>query len=349
MNSNLDILIINNVPTFYKINLYNELSTRCKIHVIFLAFTNQVVLQEKFKESIQFSYEMLSTRHIDHRNRFHTMIRLLSILISTNYKKIIFGGYVNFEFIILMFFTSKKKNCLQLESSIRESKTSGIHAILKKIIFSRFSVALPSGKLHSSVFVKLGFKGKIIETKGVGIFNKQVFESNNEIKKDSTIKYLYVGRLIPVKNLELLIKVFNVINKPLTIVGEGYLELALKAKAKSNITFTGFIDNIDLKNIYKNNDIFILPSISEPWGLVVEEAVYFGLPVIVSDAVGCQFEMVLEPRTGVVFSTHDEKSLISAINRIEIDLSLYKDNCQLFDFKNRDIHQIEAYVKILVI
>lgn len=90
----------------------------------------------------------------------------------------------------------------------------------------------------------------------------------------------------------MLIKAFNENGKPLTIIGTGSKEAEYKALAKSNITFLGFVDNNKLKDIYVNCDCFILPSNSEPWGLVVEEALYNGLPVIVSDMVGCNVDMV---------------------------------------------------------
>jgi glycosyltransferase involved in cell wall biosynthesis len=149
------------------------------------------------------------------------------------------------------------------------------------------------------------------------------------------------------KNLEFLIDTFNKLDKPLTIVGAGELENKLKQLANTNITFTGFVPNDKVYNHYLNNHIFVLPSLSEPWGLVVEEAIYFGLPVLVSDAVGCQEEMVIKPNTGLSFSPYSESSLIEAISKIESDYDYFKNNCFSFDFEKRDLRQIEAYLKIL--
>jgi glycosyltransferase involved in cell wall biosynthesis len=345
----IDILIINNVPSFYKVNLYNELAKRCKIHVVFIALTNQVVIEESFQENIQFSYELLSSIQIEKRNRWQSLKRLYSICKSYNYQKIIYGGYDDVEQRVLLFLTPKSKNCLQFESSIRESKVTGVIAVIKKLFFSRISIALPSGKLQTAVFEALGYKGTIIETKGVGIFNKSCIKEPNKISQNPIPNYIYVGRLIPVKNLEFLIAVFNAINKPLTIVGAGIFDPVLKKQANSNIKFTGFVPNEDLGGLYNVNDIFILPSISEPWGLVVEEAVYFGLPVLVSDAVGCQEEMVLKPKTGIVFSPFDAESLKNAIKKMENNVEYYRHNCFSFDFSVRDTIQIEAYLKVLSI
>lgn len=347
MKKNIDLLIINNVPSFYKINLYNELAKKCKIHVIFLALTNQVVINDNFEKEISFSFDLISNIQIEKRNKFESLKKVFSICDTYNYKKIIYGGYVDFEVNFLLFMNKKSKNCLQFESSIKESKITGFVALIKKILLSRISIALPSGKLQTDVFKSLRFRGKIIETKGVGIFNKK--KNNKSYVENSKLKYLYVGRLISLKNLEFLIETFNQLDNKLTIVGSGVLEKKLKQIANSNISFTGFISNEDIHEQYFNHDVFILPSLSEPWGLVVEEAIFCGLPVIVSDAVGCQEEMVIKPKTGVVFSLNDKNSLLDAINNIEINYDYYRLNSLSFDFYDRDLQQINQYLEILKI
>lgn len=347
MKKEIDFLIVNNVPSFYKINLYNELAKKCKIHVVFLGLTNQVVISNTFKEDILFTFDLLSPVQIEKRNKIESFKRLYSISKKYDYRKIIYGGYIDFEVKLMLFLTPKFKNCLQFESSIKESKVTGYIAVIKKLLLSRISIALPSGKLQSAVFKALNFNGKIIETRGVGIFNKKEITKNKIDEIKSQRKYIYVGRLIALKNLEFLIDTFNKLNKPLTIVGAGERESQLKQLANKNITFTGFVPNEEICNLYLNHDIFVLPSLSEPWGLVVEEAIYFGLPVAVSDAVGCQEEMVIKPNTGLSFSPYDKVSLIEAITKIEINYDFYKNNCQQFDFEKRDLKQIEAYLKIL--
>jgi glycosyltransferase involved in cell wall biosynthesis len=345
----IDLLIINNAPAFYKINLYNELARRCNIHVVFLGLTKKVVISEKFKDEILFSYEILFESQIELRNKFYSFVKLYTISRKFIFKKIIYGGYDTLECFLLPFFISKKKNCLQFESSIKESKVKGSIAIIKKLLFKRFAIALPSGKLQSAVFEALKYNGRIIETYGVGIFNKRENRDNKENSLIRQCRYLYVGRLIDLKNLIFLVDTFNSLNKPLTIVGTGELESQLKLLANKNITFSGFISNEDIYKYYLSHDIFILPSIAEPWGLVVEEAIYFGLPVIVSEAVGCQEELVVMPNTGLTFSPFSQSSLFEAINQIESSYNFYKNNCCRFDFDKRDLRQIEAYLKILSI
>lgn len=347
MKTSIDILIINNAPSFYKVNLYNELSKKCKIHVVFIALMNQVVISESFKEDILFSHDLLSPIQIEKRNKWQSLKKLYAICKRYDYKKIIYGGYSDIEERVFMFLTPKSKNCIQFESSILESKVTGVVGIIKKVFFNRFSIALPSGELQTAVFKALGYQGEIIETKGVGIFNKSLVRKAKLSEKNVEPSYIYVGRLIEIKNLRFLVEVFNTLNKPLTIVGSGILDIDLKRIANANIKFTGFVNNNEVHALYESNDVFILPSFSEPWGLVVEEAIYNGLPVLVSDSVGCQEEMVLKPKTGVVFSSSNQNSLIEAITAIEANIDYYRQNCIAFDFDQRDTAQIDSYVKLL--
>lgn len=346
MKRKTDLLVINNCPSFYKINLYNELNKHCSLHVVFVGLSDQVVIDENFEHRIQFSYELIDDIQIENRSKLKTFFRLAKVFSTYDATKIIYGGYVEIESVLMMFLTSKTKNCLQFESSIKESKVTGIAALIKKFLFSRFSIVLPSGKLQADVFRSLNYKGNIIETIGVGLMNKAGGEKVPTQVSDR-YKYLYVGRLIALKNLDQLIRVFNKNGKSLTIVGTGILEEELKRKANHNISFQGFVPNSSIAEVYKKHDVFVLPSVSEPWGLVVEEAIYYGLPVLVSQYVGCQFDMVEKPNTGLIFSPNSDDSLQNSIEVIERDYTFYRNNCLNFDFENQNQIQIQAYLKTL--
>ncbi|BBU63238.1 hypothetical protein MSC49_31730 [Methylosinus sp. C49] len=130
---------------------------------------------------------------------------------------------------------------------------------------------------------------------------------------------LYVGRLAPEKNLPLLLQAFGALAKDdprstLKLVGEGperkALELAAESMALSaRVVFAGGLSGQQLFDEYVNAACLVLPSSSEPWGLVVNEALSYGCPVVVSDHCGCAPDLVLEGTTGFRFSTFDVASL----------------------------------------
>jgi glycosyltransferase involved in cell wall biosynthesis len=344
----LDLLIINNVPAFYKIALYNELSRKINIHVVFIGLSDQVVNDEDFQNTIKFSYILLSPS-LKKRNVITSFIRIIYQLKKYKFSKIVYGGYSEIELFLLPFFYPSMNNCLQFESSIMESKTKGIKGLIKRILFNRYNVGMPSGKLQNLVFSELKFKGQVVETFGVGIIKTKIFRPRNLRKSSRSLKYLYVGRLIPIKNLELLITYFNKTGRHLSIVGSGILKKELITLAASNVKFYDFVENNDIVEIYSSHDVLILPSISEPWGLVVEEAIYHGLPVIVSERVGCHFDLVKLPKTGEVFNCNNSDSLSAAINLIEMNYSTYINNCNNFNFDDRVAKQISAYLSLLEI
>jgi glycosyltransferase involved in cell wall biosynthesis len=101
----------------------------------------------------------------------------------------------------------------------------------------------------------------------------------------------------------------------LRIVGDGELLTQLKvAYNNDNIIFTGAKKNNELYLEYQNADTFILPSLKEAWGLVVNEAMCSGLPVIVSNKVGAAYDLVEGKDTGFIFEVGNVEALINKLD-----------------------------------
>lgn len=347
MKKKYDFVFLTNTPSFYKINLCNQIAITHSILLVFYGYGAEAV-NTRLDSNVdyQFDYVFLHKGNAACRNKFMTFFRLLFLMKNTQFKKILYSGWFVPEYNFMAFFIPKYKNCLVCESSSFESHFNGIKGWVKKCIISQMGTVLPSGEPQKRIFEEIGYKGQISITGGVGIFRKQPRSLSVDVVKRNK-KYVYVGRLIECKNLKFLVKTFNDLGKPLTIVGKGELEDELKAMAKSNITFLGFIDNEKLKSIYQAHDVFILPSKSEPWGLVVEEALYWGLPVIVSDRVGSYIDMVEKLHTGCIFHYNSEKELYHAIETVESNYESYRNNVLRVDFDERDKKQVTAYTKLL--
>ena len=342
-----DIVFLSNTPSFYKINLCNEIGKKRSVLLVLYGYGDEAVnTLLNPDETYDFDYYFLFEGNSSKRNKITVFLKLLLLMSRIKYKKILYSGWFVPEYNILSFFTSRRDNCLICESSIREVSFTGIKGFIKKKIINRMGVVLPSGTLHLEIFDSIGFKGHVVKTGGVGIFYKGDKGVGNK-KCNTPLRYLYVGRLIDVKNLEFLVKAFNKNGKPLTIVGKGCLEASLKQMACKNIDFKGFIDNKDLPQIYKEHDIFILPSKLEPWGLVVEEAIYWGLPVVVSENVGSSIDLVKNLETGLIFKMDDQSNFDETLETLENNYSYYKNNVDKVDFDQRDLMQIDAYVKLV--
>jgi glycosyltransferase involved in cell wall biosynthesis len=109
----------------------------------------------------------------------------------------------------------------------------------------------------------------------------------------------------------------------LLIVGDGAESDALKQMAANltdgqpgRIVFAGFRSQAEIARLYDLCDVFCLPSVHEPWGLAVNEAMACSRPVVVSDEVGCQPDLVRDGETGLVFRARDTAALAACLRRL---------------------------------
>lgn len=335
-----NIVFILNVPAFYKINLLRELTDSYNITAIILGRTNQVV-SEKELSQLGFKTIVLSQDDMDVKWKGVFRARKLwKTLCKLNPDKIIFTGWDNIDLVINAFLSKKRRNCVISESSIFESDTHGLKARLKKIILKRFATALPSGKPHEELLLKLGFQGKMIITGSVGINNPI---DHIDRQKNHPPKYLYIGRLIDIKNVRMMVEVFNFINRPLTIVGDGPLREELEKSSHPNVKFYGFASRDEVKRLLGEHDCLVLPSKREPWGLVVEEALMSGMPVLASNKVGSSVDLIKEYDSGVLFDPYDKEDFIKGVEQIENNYSQLKSNALNIDFAEREQNYINAF------
>jgi hypothetical protein len=338
-----DYVIVTHLPVFYKVNLYNALSEHLNIYVIFLGAQTNEQRGSGFskEEEASFEYTVIFNGSFQDRNKLFSTIVVLKKLKEIRFKQLIVSGWDLPEFWLSCFVTPKSSNCLALESSVIESRTVGIKSWLKKLFLLRISKVFASGQMHAELLEQLSFRGDIRVTYGVGLINKP---KHNVINKVYARKYLFIGRLVEAKNLHYLINVFNGLPEySLSIVGQGPLEKELKGIANSNICFLDSVNNNQIKSLFEAHDILILPSVSEPWGLVIEEALYFGVPVIVSNK--CGVSSLVNDLNGAVFELEEEDSLLRIMQ--SIDQQKYDSllaGVKGFSIESKDVMQVEAYV-----
>ena len=140
---------------------------------------------------------------------------------------------------------------------------------------------------------------------------------------DQDIVYLFVGKLEPRKAPDLLIEAFKRVDSAKThliVVGTGVMESWLRAQASERVHFVGFQNQSVMSHWYAASDVLVLPSSwGETWGLVINEAMASGLPIIASDKVGAAMDLVAHGRNGYVFKSGDPISLADAMRRMITD------------------------------
>lgn len=132
---------------------------------------------------------------------------------------------------------------------------------------------------------------------------------------------LFCGRLSEEKNLFSLLAAHGRLegsDSALVLVGDGPLMGRLKQYVSDHglksVHFVGFQNRDSVLNYYSIADVLVLPSIRETWGIVVNEAMCFGLPIITSDRVGAAYDMVEHGVNGFVFKPDGVDGLTEALN-----------------------------------
>ena len=138
--------------------------------------------------------------------------------------------------------------------------------------------------------------------------------------------FLYVGRLVEEKGVFDLLAAYRKLPEDLrneiglVFVGNGRAKSVLMAQAAKlgdgTVKFPGFVQREDLPHYYALADACILPTYTDPWGLVVNEAMACGLPVIVSDAAGCARDLVEENWNGLLVRSQHPDELATALKMI---------------------------------
>lgn len=335
------IIIITNLPAFYKVNLFNKMAERAAIFVIFTGADAAIRNRDFTEQKCNFPYRFLQSNSM-----FGQLREIIQIINKNRYQKLIIGGWDHPVYFAAAFNSPKGKNELIMESSYLESQVTGPKAFAKRIFLSRISRVLASGESQKKLMSSLHFKGEVLITKGVGLF-KLVVQPPPKVVHSVT-KFLYVGRLSSEKNIEFLIQYFN--TQPglhLNIIGYGPEEERLKGIANNNIYFIGPVDNEKLPAYYQNHEVFILPSLSETWGLVVEEALNNGLPVLLSKNCGI-YESLRTEGVVLAFNPFDMESLNQAVKKIcEVGTyRKYQNSISKLDFQKRADRQVQKYLQI---
>lgn len=146
--------------------------------------------------------------------------------------------------------------------------------------------------------------------------------------RDDQPVVLYASKFMPRKHPDDVIEAVARLQQQgvrvsLLLVGTGELESALRERVAElglqDVVFGGFVNQAELPRVYATSDVFVLPSENEPWGLIVNEVMCAGLPVVVADEVGCVPDLVRDGVNGRHMRAGDVDSLTVALRDLLAD------------------------------
>jgi glycosyltransferase involved in cell wall biosynthesis len=341
------ILVVHNqLWAHYKSKLFSEIYknlTETNSHSSFLVVhialheASRSVMQDDEQVKYEYPYKVLFNRNLDSvkfAERLKALVRAFD-----DFKPTVLNvtGYFDYAQVLLMIYARTKgvKVVLSSESSTMDHNRSAVKEKIKSWIVNRADAFFCFGKSSADYLLSLGVKENQIAVKNAAVIDEDVIRTNYDqaksaispdIFRQKNRKFVYVGRLAEEKNLELLIKAFvsvigkskNTENWKLLFVGDGPAKQQLEQLAgkylNNRIEFAGGHPWYKVPAWLAQSDVLILPSKSEPWGLVVNEAMVCGMPVIVSEKCGCAEDLVRNNVNGFLFHPDRQSELESPLN-----------------------------------
>ena len=231
------------------------------------------------------------------------------------------------HYLLYKSFQNRIPLVLLSDSRFSDEKRFFFKEYIKRLLIKGFSSAIVAGVESRNYLVKLHFRNGSIFTP-YNVIDNNFFLKFKDTKKIPFSNYfLCVARFVKKKNHKTLIHAFEIYKKNngklnLLMIGFGPEENTIKKEInKSNFKKSIFIDAWkqinELPLYYKNSRAVILPSFTDQWGLVVNEAMACGKPCLVSKNCGCYLDLIDNSKTGWGFDSNNPIELASLLHKVE--------------------------------
>lgn len=343
------VLFVTNIPAPYRVDFFNELGKKCDLTVIFESYRASVNVQYNWNDDdIQNFQAVYLTKKPFSPNKIKWAIlkyfpkRKYDVIIISNY------AYITEAIFMILLRISGKHFLYETDGGIIKDD-SWIKKCIKHFFLSLsngfFSPSVASDEYirhytsSKSVIFRYNFTSLFdvdIIKKRIDLVEKKNLKASLGIKEDKII--LAIGRFVHRKGFDLLIKAFNQLNDKnvgLYIIGgipsDEYRELA---NGMPNIHFGGFLSKEELKKYMSIADLFVHPTREDIWGLVINEAMSYGLPVLTTDKCVAGIEL-LSPNC--IVPSENIEALKNGIKDI-----IYDDDI-LLSLSHKNLEKIKKY------
>jgi glycosyltransferase involved in cell wall biosynthesis len=340
------VVVLSEIIAPYRIPVFNALTQRdgIDLHVIFLAENDPALRQWLvYKDEIRFSYQTLPSW----RRRFGTHGILLNwglkaALLQAAPDAVLCGGYNYIASWQAMSWARRNHVpfLLWVESTARDLRGNlALKKFLKTRFIHRSSAFVVPGRSSFEYLRSYGAPEEIIFTAPNAV-DTELFSRRAEVaRKEAAMHrqalrlparfFLYVGRLVREKGVFDLLQAYGRLapelraGTGLVFVGDGVARQELSQRAGTitpgSVEFAGFAQREQLASYYALAEALVFPTHTDPWGLVVNEAMACGLPVISTDAAGSTADLVEDNWNGRVVRAGDTTQLASAMKELAGD------------------------------
>lgn len=346
------ILYMVNVPAPYMVNYFNELGKYCNLTVIFEKATSTE--RDKSWQNYSFkNFKGIILKGISTAVDMAFCPQIIKYLKKNEYDFIFSSSMATPTGIIAIEYMKMRGIPFYLESEGGFAKNGrGIKEWFKKFVMKNAEGYFSTTPIGDNYFLTYGAKKeKIYKYPFTSLYKKDILDfplsSKEKLKfrKELGIEeervIIAVGQFIYRKGFDLLIKAASKLDSKIGvyIVGgeptEEYIKLCNDSNA-NNIHFEGYKDKNLLAKYYKAADVFILPTREDIWGLVINEAMAYGLPIITTERCIAGVELVDE-ENGRIIPINSIDAIVDAINNI------LKDDQALYKMAKKSLERIQWY------
>ena len=284
-------------------------------------------------------YAILGNLKPDEVSRNITVKKTFDLLSHINPDVIVIAGYARLSMLSALFWSLwyRKPSITLSDSKEDDEPRIWWKEGIKSFLVNKYSSALVAGNKHKKYLVKLGFPEDGIFM-GYDVVDNSVFHPDKIKQLPSPIHkpyFLSINRFVAKKNLLLLITAYAHYHQKvgdkawdLVLCGDGELRPQIEGLIKqyqleNHVYLPGFLQQGEMLPYFAHAQAFIHASITEQWGLVVNEAMAAGLPVIVSNRCGCFEDLVMEGINGFGFNPENQAELTNLMLKMsseDIDL-----------------------------
>jgi glycosyltransferase involved in cell wall biosynthesis len=341
------LLILTEIIAPYRIPVFNALARHPEIdlHVVFLAETDPATRQWRvYENEICFSYDVLPSWRT--RLAEHTVIvnqNVSSALHDSQPDVIICGGYNYLASWQAQHWANRAGVPFLLWCESTENDQRGHHPLveaLKRRFFDKCDGFVVPGISAQRYSLHMGAAEDQIFVAPNAVDNDLFFAATNEARSNvSRIRgrlglplryFLFVGRLVRSKGVFDLVEAYGSLDAELrsriglVLAGDGPLRAELESRGRlifpGAVHLPGFVHRDELASYYALAECFVFPTHSDPWGLVVNEAMACGLPIICTQVAGCAADLV--KTNGRVVRANVVSELTQAMEEIAQDSGL---------------------------
>lgn len=343
------ILFLTNIPAPYTIAFFNDLGNKINLTVLFERknATDRDKSWGKFG-NVSFDYKFLKGKRI--RQDSIISLDVIKYIKKRKYDLIIVGNYASPTGILAILYMKIRhiRYAIHADGGLI-SDDSDLKYKIKRFLINGADVCFSSGSLTSKYFRYYGArKGTVAEYPFTSIRSSQISEyfshdrNKNYLGFEEKNLIVSVGQIIPRKGFDILIKSMSMIRNEayLIIIGgeatEDLKNLITELKL-SNIKFIPFLPFDNVLEYISAADIFVLTTREDIWGLVINEALAMGTPIVSTDRCVAAVDLVEEGVNGFIVHSEDEKA---AADRL--DLLLSNENLRN-TIRNNNLKKAEKY------